>query len=128
MFEHHLNDNACQKYSEEHDHSRSEHFRRIIYNNFVFPEVDGEGRLVVEKHAQAVLDARAKFSEATLADLYDPETDWLYPELTAPHEALDATVERAYGVDFSGLADAERENAIVNHLFELYAQAVEEEG
>lgn len=34
----------------------------------------------------------------------------------------------AYGVDFSDLPDAERENAIVNHLFELYAQAVGEAG
>ncbi|WP_306578223.1 type IIL restriction-modification enzyme MmeI [Corynebacterium cystitidis] len=66
--------------------------------------------------------------EATLVDLYDPDNDWLYPEFTAAHEALDAAVEHAYGVDFSGLADAKKENAIVNHLFELYSQAVGEAG
>lgn len=51
-----------------------------------------------------------------LADMYDPESDFLYPRLAAAHAALDTAVEAAYGVDFAG-----DEEAIVAHLFTLYA-------
>lgn len=75
--------------------------------------------------AQNVLDARQSYEGATLADLYDPDNDFLYPELMKAHAELDAAVEAAYGVDFSDSADdAEREQRIVAHLFELYNEAV----
>lgn len=93
------------------------------YNNFVFPEPTEQQRADIEDAAQAVLDARAGYKGATLADLYDPDNDWPYPELMKAHSRLDAAVERAYGVDFSDLPDPERETAIVNHLFALYARA-----
>lgn len=70
-----------------------------VYNNLVWPDVTDEQRVNIEALAQAVLDARARYPEATLADLYDPDNDWLYPELTRAHEALDAAVERAYGLE-----------------------------
>ncbi|SES02221.1 type IIL restriction-modification enzyme MmeI [Corynebacterium cystitidis] len=98
---------------------------RAWSTTFFFPGLDEGRKGDVEKHAQEVLDARAEYEGATLADLYDPDNDWLYPQLTAAHQRLDAAVEAAYAVDFSDLPDAEREAAIVKHLFELYAQAVE---
>ena len=58
--------------------------------------------------------------------MYDPDNDFLYPELMNAHRELDAAVEHAYGVDFSGLDDAERELAIVSHLFTLYNEAVKQ--
>ncbi|AWB81712.1 hypothetical protein C3B44_04480 [Corynebacterium yudongzhengii] len=61
-----------------------------------------------------------------LAELYEPVNDWLYPELTAAHQALGAAVGKTYGVGFSHLPGAEREVAIVNHLLELYAQATKQ--
>lgn len=94
----------------------------VIYNNFLFPTPTDAQRAAIESAAQAVLDARASYQGATLADLYDPDNDWLYPDLTKAHKALDAAVEAAYGVDYHGLDDAEKELAIVSHLFELYAQ------
>lgn len=90
-----------------------------VYNNFVFPEVDKAVRRDVEKHAQAVLDARELYAGATLADMYDPDNDFLYPELMKAHRELDRAVERAYGVDFDG-----DEQKIVAHLFELYSEKV----
>lgn len=96
----------------------------IVYNNFVFPDPTDEQRQNIERCAQAVLDARALYPDATLTDLYDPDNTFLYPELVAAHTALDSTVEAAYGVDFSGLDDDKREAAIVAHLFELYSDAV----
>ena len=93
----------------------------IVYNNFVWPEPSDAQRARIEECAQAVLDARAAHPDATLADMYDPDNDFLFPDLMAAHRALDAAVEAAYGVDFGG--DEER---IVAHLFALYAERVGE--
>ena len=92
----------------------------MVYNNFVWPDPTDGKRAEVECCAQAVLDARKLYEGSTLADMYDPDNDFLYPELMRAHKALDAAVEAAYGVDFGG--DEER---IVAHLFKLYAQAVQ---
>lgn len=59
------------------------------------------------------------YAGATLADMYDPDNDFLYPELMKAHRELDQAVERAYGVDFGG-----DEQNIVAHLFELYSERV----
>ena len=62
-----------------------------------------------------MLDARAKFPTATLADLYDPLT--MPPELVKAHQALDKAVDAAYGkTGFK--SEAER----VAFLFERYQQ------
>ncbi|MFP7696445.1 class I SAM-dependent DNA methyltransferase [Trueperella sp. LYQ143] len=90
----------------------------IIYNTLVWPTPTDAQRSAIETAAQAVLDARAQYPDATLADLYDPDNDWLYPELTQAHKALDAAVERAYGLP----ADCSEEE-IVAHLFTLYEKA-----
>ena len=89
----------------------------VVYNNFVWPDATLEQRERIEACAQAVLDARAAHHEATLADMYDPDNDFLFPELMAAHRELDAAVEAAYGVDFAG-----DEEKIVAHLFNLYAE------
>ena len=93
----------------------------IVYNNFVWPEPTDAQRKVVERCAKVVLDARKLYEGSTLADMYDPDNDFLYPELMKAHRSLDAAVEAAYGVDFNG--DEER---IVAHLFKLYAERVSE--
>ena len=90
-----------------------------VYNSFVFPNVTEEQKAAIEQGAQDVLDARALYPDATLADLYNPDNRFIYPELMAAHDRLDAAVEAAYGVDFKG--DEER---MVAHLFKLYAQAM----
>ena len=89
----------------------------IVYNNFVWPEPTDADHAEVERCAQAVLDARATYGGSTLADMYDPDNEFLYPMLAKAHRALDAAVEAAYGVDFGG-----DEEKIVAHLFGLYAE------
>src|SRR3546814_8496009 len=67
----------------------------IVYNNFPWPEaVDDKYRTAIETAAQSVLDARAKFPDATLADLYDPLT--MPPALVKAHQQLDKAVDAAY--------------------------------
>lgn len=101
----------------------------IVYNNFPWPGVTRETvgipvedavtqevRSEVEQCARAVLDTRAAYQESSLADMYDPDDSFLFPELVRAHRELDAAVEAAYGVSYHG--DEER---IVAHLFDLYA-------
>ena len=87
----------------------------IVYNNFPWPAVSDELKAEIEKTAQAILDARAKYPDSSLADLYDPLT--MPPELRKAHAANDAAVMRAYG-----FAPALTEPEIVSHLFGLYAK------
>ncbi|GJQ53527.1 MAG: methylase [Rhodocyclaceae bacterium] len=89
---------------------------QIVYNNFPWPRDPSEKQVAaVEQAAQAVLDARAQFPDATLADLYDPLA--MPPELRRAHAALDRAVDAAYGKK-GFAADAER----VAFLFDLYRQ------
>lgn len=91
----------------------------VVYNNFIWPSVSPEQEARIAELAQGVLDARARYPDATIAQMYKAEHDFLYPELMAAHSALDAAVEQAYGLE-PGLD----EQAIVAHLFALYDAAV----
>jgi type I restriction-modification system DNA methylase subunit len=97
---------------------RYRYSKDIVYNNFPWPqEPDNKQKAAIEKAAQAVLDARAAFPEASLADLYDPLT--MPPALVKAHQTLDKAVEKAYGKEFTN--DADR----VAHLFYLYQTLTE---
>ena len=67
----------------------------------------------IEKTAQAILDARALYPDASLADLYDPLT--MPPELRKAHKDNDSAVLTAYGFPASAT-----ESEIVSLLFSLY--------
>lgn len=86
----------------------------IVYNNYPWPKSPSKTQIAaVEKAAQAVLDARAKFPDSSLADLYDPLT--MPPELVKAHNVLDKVVDKCYrGAAFSG--ETER----LEYLFALY--------
>lgn len=74
-------------------------------------------KAAIETAAQGVLDARARFPDSSLADLYDPLT--MPPELVRAHQALDRAVDAAYlpsGGKRTYASDAER----VAFLFDLY--------
>ncbi|WP_375545477.1 type IIL restriction-modification enzyme MmeI [Corynebacterium kefirresidentii] len=99
----------------------------IVYNNLVFPDTTDLGSRSIEDAAQRVLDARKTYPDASLAELYDPNNENKYPELTAAHQALDKAVERAYGWELDDLTWDEKETFIVSSLFELYSQKVNAE-
>jgi hypothetical protein len=87
-----------------------------VYNNFPWPDAPSDKhREAIETAAQGVLDARAKFPDSTLADLYDPTT--MPPALVKAHQTLDRAVDAAYGKRRFD-TDAER----VAFLFERYQQ------
>ena len=69
----------------------------VVYNNFPWCNPTPEQKATIEKTAQAILDARAKYPECSLADLYDETT--MPPELRKAHQANDFAVMAAYGFD-----------------------------
>ncbi len=96
--------------------SRYRYSAGIVYNNFPWPQAETPiQRQAIEAAAQAVLDARRKYPDSSLADLYDPLT--MPADLVKAHHKLDAAVDGAYSKKkFSG--DSDR----VAYLFELYQQ------
>lgn len=94
--------------------SRYRYSNTLVYNNFIFPEPTVKQKNDIEKKAQRILDVRSKYSDSTLADLYDPLAT--PPDLLKAHQDLDKSVEKAYGKTFK--TDEER----VEFLFELYQE------
>jgi hypothetical protein len=90
----------------------------VVYNNYPFPkEVSDKQKERVEKAAQAVLDARLKFPDSSLADLYDPLS--MPPDLVKAHKELDKAVDLCYRPQaFTN------ERARIEFLFNLYSQYV----
>ncbi len=89
---------------------------KLVYNNFPWPESPTDAqKAAVEQAAQTVLDARAKFPDQTLADLYDPLA--MPKPLRDAHRALDKAVDRCYR-----RAPFDTERARVEYLFDLYQQ------
>ncbi len=86
----------------------------IVYNNFPWPESSTEKQIQgIETAAQNVLDARAQFPDASLADLYDPNT--MPPVLVKAHQALDKAVDLCYRPQ-----PFINETKRIEFLFELY--------
>ncbi len=98
--------------------SRYRYSKDIVYNNFPWPTVTPEQREKIGRTAQAILDAREKYSDATLADMYGNML--LFPELLKAHRANDAAVMEAYG-----FAKTLSESEIVTRLFQCYRKLVE---
>ncbi len=87
---------------------------KLVYNNFPWPEApSAKQRAAVEAAAQAVLDARKEFPNATLADLYDPVA--MPPALVKAHAGLDRAVDRCYRSQ-----PFENDRQRVEYLFALY--------
>jgi hypothetical protein len=102
---------VCGRMKSDYQYSNT-----IVYNNFPWPQAaTAKQRQAIEQAAQAVLDARAKYPDSSLADVYDPLS--MPADLVRAHHKLDAAVDAAYSKKkFSG--DRDR----VAFLFELYQQ------
>ena len=74
-----------------------------------------------ENTSQAILDGRALYPDASLADLYDENT--MPPELRKAHQANDRAVMRAYGMPIKETDEA----ACVAWLMRLYQEKTSKE-
>ena len=116
--------------------SRYRYSASLVYNNFPWPNAAVSCRNIdtprrnfgiskcrnidkketaarIEQTAQAILDARAKYPDSSLADLYDETT--MPPDLRKAHKENDKAVMAAYGFD-PKMSEAE----IVTELFRMY--------
>ena len=86
----------------------------IVYNNFIWPDVTEKQRAEISATAQKILDVRAKYPDATYADLYDEYS--MPSDLRAAHKKNDLAVAKLYG--WEKLLD--NEPAMVIELLKLY--------
>ena len=98
--------------------SRYRYSKDIVYNNFPWCNPTDEQKAKIEQTAQAILDARAKYPESSLADLYDETV--MPPELRKAHQENDKAVMQAYGFSIKMT-----ESECVAELFKLYSQLVQ---
>ncbi|WP_346670065.1 DNA methyltransferase [uncultured Subdoligranulum sp.] len=92
----------------------------IVYNNFPWPTPTDAQKAKIEQTAQAILDARALYSNCSLADLYDD--DLMPPELRKAHQNNDRAVMQAYGFDVKTMT----ESSCVAELMKMYQKKVAE--
>ena len=93
----------------------------VVYNNFPWPTPTEEQKAKIEQTAQAILDARALYPDASLADLYDETT--MPPELRKAHQQNDKAVMQAYGFSIKDMT----ESKCVAELMRMY-QVLTEQG
>ena len=87
--------------------------QEITYNNFPLPPLSSEQRSELEVCGKAILEARQRYSEASLADLYGPTSMPL--DLRKSHEANDKAVSRALGLKYEA-----SDEMVLSRLFTLY--------
>lgn len=90
-----------------------------VYNNFPWPTPTDKQKEIIEKTAQAILDARALYPDSSLADLYDPLT--MPPELIKAHQDNDRAVMAAYGLPVKGTTESDA----VAYLFKMYEKLMQ---
>jgi hypothetical protein len=87
----------------------------ITYNNFPLPELSLDQRSQLIQSGEEILRCREKFTNAKLAELYDPLS---MPEiLRRAHGKNDNVVLKIFGLDLSA-----SEDTILSRLFEEYAK------
>ncbi|MBR4319959.1 MAG: class I SAM-dependent DNA methyltransferase [Oscillospiraceae bacterium] len=100
---------VCGRLKSDYSYSKG-----IVYNNFPFPTPTDQQKANIEKTAQMILKARAKYPDCSLADLYD---ETLMPsELRKAHQANDKAVMIAYGFDYKTMTESE----CVAELMKMY--------
>lgn len=87
----------------------------IVYNNFPWPTPSEEQKARIEATAQAILDARAKYPDWSLAELYKETI--MPPELRKAHQENDRAVMAAYG-----FSTKMSESECVAELFKMYKE------
>ena len=86
----------------------------FIYNNFPFPNLNNELKQKLVETGTGILEARNKFLNSSLADLYNELT--MPPELRKAHQENDKAVMEAYGFAWRNMTESE----CVAELMKLY--------
>ena len=100
---------VCGRLKSDYSYSNT-----IVYNNFPWPSPTEKQKAKIEQTAQAILDARALYPKASLADLYDELT--MPVELRTAHWNNDRAVMEAYGFPVKGFTESD----CVAELMKMY--------
>lgn len=93
---------------------RYRYSKEIVYNTFPWCNPSPAQKAAIEKTAQAILDARAKYPDCSLAVLYDETT--MPNEIRTAHQNNDRAVMKSYGFSVKDMT----ESACVAKLMKLY--------
>ena len=96
---------------------RYRYSKEQVYNTFPWPTPTEAQVAKIEQTAQAILDARAKYPDSSLADLYDEVT--MPVELRKAHQDNDRAVMQAYGFPVKSTFT---ESQCVAELFKMYQE------
>lgn len=89
----------------------------ICYNTFPFPKITDQQKKRIELCVQDILRVREKYSERTMAELYDP--DKMPKDLLDAHHSLDLVIESCYRKK-----PFENDEQRLTHLFKMYEMMV----
>ncbi len=90
-----------------------------LYNSFPWPNPTKDQKEKIEKTAQAILDARSKYPNSSLADLYDELT--MPSDLRKAHQLNDVAVMEAYGFNWRKMTESD----CVAELMKMYQSLTE---
>ena len=85
----------------------------LCYNTFPFPKITDQQKQRIEHCVQDILRVREKYSERTMAELYDP--DKMPKDLLDAHHSLDGVIESCYR-----RKPFENDEQRLAHLFKMY--------
>lgn len=85
----------------------------LCYNTFPFPKISEQQKKQIELRVQEILRVREKYSEKTMAELYDP--DKMPKDLLDAHHSLDMVIESCYRKK-----PFENDEQRLAHLFKMY--------
>ena len=91
----------------------------VVYNTFPWPTPSKEQKTKIENTAQNILNLREKYSDCSLAILYNVLT--MPNELLEAHRENDRAVMEAYGFDVKTMT----ESTCVAELMKLYQKLAE---
>ncbi|MDE0604161.1 MAG: hypothetical protein OXI18_07130 [bacterium] len=94
-----------------------------VYNTFPFPILNEQQQQRIEVHASTILNARAEFPEASLADLYSPLS--MPKNLINAHDALDKAVDAAFAPRSNLAQDDARLSVLFNRYITMTEQLAE---
>lgn len=93
----------------------------IVYNDFPWPQPTKEQKEKIIATAKLILEARKKYPNATLGELYS-EKMYLYSELLKAHQLNDRAVMEAYGFP---VKNTFKESDCVAELMKMYKQIID---
>jgi hypothetical protein len=105
---------VCGRLKSDYSYSNT-----IVYNNFPWCSPTKEQQERIEETAQEILNARAKYPNSSLADLYDAVA--MPPELRRAHQLNDKAVMQAYGFPIRDFTESD----CVAELMKLYTSLAE---